>query len=189
MTRRILAIADNGRIRRPTHPRHHGGIPMTEQHDDPTRADAEPGSEPRFDEPLADEPIPDAGPAAEGGTGTTGREWLTQLETMIQDIATQAAPVARQIAAKAAELTAVAAVKAGPFAQRAAEVTTDAGQRLAERAQSLAAELRADPSATEPSTGDATDAGDAAAGMDEATPEATFEAASDDDDAPRKPTV
>ena len=37
-------------------------------------------------------------------------------------------------AAKAAELTAVAAVKAGPLAQRAAEVTTDAGQKLAERA-------------------------------------------------------
>jgi hypothetical protein len=36
-------------------------------------------------------------------------------------------------------------VKAGPLVQRAAEVTTDAGQKLAERAQSLAAELRAEP--------------------------------------------
>lgn len=77
-----------------------------------------------------------------------GREWLAQLESMIQDVATQAAPVARQVAAKAAELTAVAAVKAGPIAQRAAEVTTDAGQKLAERAQSLASELRGGQPAT-----------------------------------------
>ena len=38
---------------------------------------------------------------------------------------------------------AVAAVKAGPAAQRAAEFTSDYGQRFAEKAQSVAAELRA----------------------------------------------
>src|SRR5688572_5435517 len=80
---------------------------------------------------------------ADSTASAKSNEWLSQLQTMINDITTQAAPVARQVAAKAAELTAVAAVKAGPFAQRAAEVTTDAGQKLAERAQSLAAELRA----------------------------------------------
>jgi len=78
-----------------------------------------------------------------GAASAKSSEWLSQLQTMINDITTQAAPVARQVAAKAAELTAVAAVKAGPLAQRAAEATTDAGQKLAERAQSLAAELRA----------------------------------------------
>ena len=92
-------------------------------------------------ESLADEPIPDA--AAEApSTSAKAREWAAQLDRMIQDMATQAAPVARQIGAKAAELAAVAAVKAGPLAHRAAVVTTDVGQRFAERAQSVAAELR-----------------------------------------------
>ena len=56
-------------------------------------------------------------PRASGQNGATmreGHEWLYQLETMINDVTTQAAPVARQVAAKAAELTAVAAIKAGP---------------------------------------------------------------------------
>ena len=92
-------------------------------------------------ESLADEPIPDA--AAEAPSASAkAREWVAQLDRMIQDMATQAAPVARQIGAKAAELAAVAAVKAGPLAHRAAVVTTDVGQRFAERAQSVAAELR-----------------------------------------------
>ena len=99
-------------------------------------------------EPMADEPIPDApGEGTETGAGgARAREWLNQLEAMIQDIATQAAPVARQVGAKAAELAAVAAVKAGPIAHKAADVTTDYGQRFAERAQSVAAELRGEGS-------------------------------------------
>ena len=108
---------------------------MTEQPQDTTP----PAGEPMSDEPTAD--APDEG--AEAGSGGKAREWLTQLEAMIQDIATQAAPVARQVGAKAAELAAVAAVKAGPIAHKAADVTTDVGQRFAERAQSVAAELRA----------------------------------------------
>jgi hypothetical protein len=108
---------------------------MTEQPQDTT---------PPAGEPMADEPVPDApDEGAEAGAGGKAREWLTQLEAMIQDIATQAAPVARQVGAKAAELAAVAAVKAGPIAHKAADVTTDVGQRFAERAQSVAAELRA----------------------------------------------
>jgi len=114
-------------------------------------------------DPMADEPLPDAGADTDASGAAKGREWLSQLEAMIQDIATQAAPVARQVAAKAAELTAVAAVKAGPFAQRAAEVTTDAGQKLAERAQSLAAELRAEPGGTPAGATLETDADAAAA--------------------------
>jgi hypothetical protein len=99
-------------------------------------------------EPMADEPIPDApgdGPET-GAGGARAREWLSQLEAMIQDIATQAAPVARQVGAKAAELAAAAAVKAGPLAHKAADATTDYGQRFAERAQSVAAELRGEGS-------------------------------------------
>ena len=55
----------------------------------------------------------DNGTAGDGTASAKGSEWLSQLQTMINDITTQAAPVARQVAAKAAELTAVAAVKAG----------------------------------------------------------------------------
>ena len=125
---------------------------MTEQHpaDEPTQPDAE---------PMADEPLPDAGAGTDGAASAKGREWLSQLEAMIDDIATQAAPVARQVAAKAAELTAVAAVKAGPFVEKAAEVTTDAGQKLAERAQSLAAELRGADAGAAPEEVLETDAG------------------------------
>lgn len=112
---------------------------MTEPHDqDMTPPDGQ---------ALTDEPIPDDGdPGADGTAGARAREWLAQLESMISEIATQAAPVARQVGAKAAELAGVAATKAGPFAQKAAEKTTDVGQRFAERAQSVAAELRADQS-------------------------------------------
>jgi hypothetical protein len=100
-------------------------------------------------EPPADEPIPDASPEGEGATGSArGKEWLSQLEAMIQQISTQAAPVARQVGAKAAELAAVAAVKAGPVAHRAADLTTDYGTRFAEKAQSVAAELRAHDTGT-----------------------------------------
>ena len=128
--------------------------------------------------PPSGDPFADAGDNSTAGDGTPnakGSEWLSQLQTMINDITTQAAPVARQVAAKAAELTAVAAVKAGPIAQRAAEVTTDAGQKLAERAQSLAAELRAADAGDE--------AGGEAAGSDNGADasgaEATFEDATD----------
>ena len=81
---------------------------------------------------------------AGGSAANTGREWLNQLQAMIENAATQAAPVMRQVAAKAAELAAVAGEKAGPVAARAAEMTADAGQRIAERSRDLAAELRRD---------------------------------------------
>jgi len=109
---------------------------------------------------LVDEPVPgddaagttgsgwnstdaggDSGAAGDTGAGR-GREWLAQLQAMIDDVATQAAPIARQVGAKAAELAALAAEKAGPAAQRAAEVTADASAKFAERAHQAAAELR-----------------------------------------------
>lgn len=70
------------------------------------------------------------------------REWLVQLQQMIDRVAAEAAPVARDVAAKAAELAAVAGEKAGPFAKRAAEVTEDVGTRVAERSRRLADDLR-----------------------------------------------
>lgn len=129
---------------------------------------------------LVDEPLPgdDTGTtggwtAGEAGTetgGGRGREWLAQLQAMIDDVATQAAPIARQVGAKAAELAALAAEKAGPAAQRAADVTADASAKLAERAHQAAADLRrgaspeTDPGGSSPvwertdSTGDAPEA-------------------------------
>ena len=86
-------------------------------------------------------------PVGTGSAGTTGREWLAQLQTMIENAATQAAPVLREVAAKAAELAAVAGEKAGPVAARAAELTAEAGHRIAERSRDLAAELRRDQAA------------------------------------------
>jgi hypothetical protein len=78
-----------------------------------------------------------------GSSTSGGREWLGQLQSMIDNLATQAAPAARQIAAKAAELAAVAADKAGPIAHRAADATESGGRKLAERSRQLAEELRA----------------------------------------------
>lgn len=114
----------------------------------------EPGTEPTAvpesalpDEPLA-EAASDAGSAGDGwGEGektetVTGREWLSQLQKMIDDVATQAAPVARQVAAKAAELAAAGAAAAGPLAHKAADVTSDVSAKLADRATQLAKDLR-----------------------------------------------
>ncbi len=103
------------------------------------------------EQPIPNEPTPEpeaAGGSAEEPTNEAAaasaraREWLLQLETMIQNVAREAAPVAREVGAKAAELAAVAAVKAGPAAHKAAAVTAEYGQRFAERAQSVAADLR-----------------------------------------------
>ena len=65
--------------------------------------------------------------------GEQAREWLAQLQAMIENLATQAAPVVREVGIKAAELAAKAGEKAGPVAQRAAELTGQAGHKLAER--------------------------------------------------------
>lgn len=87
-----------------------------------------------------------SGPSPAGGFEgeAKGREWVSQLQSMIDNVATQATPVLREIGAKAAELAAAAGEKAGPFAHRAAEVTEAAGAKLAERGRAVADELRRD---------------------------------------------
>jgi hypothetical protein len=80
----------------------------------------------------------------ETGRGAAGREWVAQLQSMIDNLATNAAPVVREIGAKAAELAALAGEKAGPIAHRAADVTATAGTKVAERGREVAAELRRD---------------------------------------------
>ena len=82
-------------------------------------------------------------PMADGGDKPrAGREMLVQLQQMIDQVTSHAAPVARDIAAKAAELAAVAGEKAGPFAKRAAEKTEEVGARVADRSRRFAEELR-----------------------------------------------
>ena len=101
-------------------------------------------------EPIADstehtEPIGAAEDAAGDATGdarAAGEKMIGQLQSMIDNVATQAAPVAREIGAKAAELAAAAADRAGPFAIRAADATADASEKLAVSARQWAAELR-----------------------------------------------
>jgi hypothetical protein len=78
------------------------------------------------------------------GRSATAKEWLSQLQSMIDNLATNAAPVVKEIGAKAAELAVLAGEKAGPFAQRAADATAVAGSKVAERGRVVAAELRRD---------------------------------------------
>ncbi len=113
---------------------------------------------------MTDEQIPPAGPDAgepnAGGeappemhSASQGREWLAQLQQMIDQVAAHAGPVARDVAAKAAELAAVAGEKAGPLAKRAAEKTEEVGARVADRSRRFADEIRhhaeGEPSAAE----------------------------------------
>ena len=84
----------------------------------------------------------EAEPAASGDARATAERMVGQLQSMIDSLATQAAPVVRQIGAKAAELAAVAADRAGPLAHKAAGATADASGRLAEKSRTWAADLR-----------------------------------------------
>ncbi len=67
------------------------------------------------------------------------------------------------MAAKAAELAAVAAENAGPALQRAADMTTEVGHKVATRSKEYAAELRhqqAEQGAAEHATGVPASAGE-----------------------------
>jgi hypothetical protein len=86
----------------------------------------------------------DAAGSGQASAGNTAERMLAQLQSMIDSIATQAAPVVRQVGAKAAELAAIAADKAGPIAHKAADATADASVRIAERSREFAADLRRD---------------------------------------------
>jgi hypothetical protein len=121
-----------------------------------TGSESEAGS----DEFAWTEPEPTSGDA-----GAKAREWVSQLQAMIENLATQAAPVAKEIGAKAAELAALAGDKAGPVARKAAEVTGEAGQKLAVKSREFATELRRDVASTK--TGGE---GAESSGADEHTP-------------------
>jgi hypothetical protein len=109
------------------------------------------------DETFAWTTEPDA-ESATSGSGQTAERMVGQLQSMIDSIATQAAPVVRQIGIKAAELAAAAADRAGPIAHKAADATADASVRIAERSRVIAAELRRDVASASPDGGAATTA-------------------------------
>jgi hypothetical protein len=67
---------------------------------------------------------------------------ISQLESMIQNVASYATPVLREVAARAAELAAKAGEAAGPIAHKAAGVTEDVGARLATKGRAVASDLR-----------------------------------------------
>jgi hypothetical protein len=76
------------------------------------------------------------------GSATPAERMLAQLQSMIDSIATQAAPVVKQVGAKAAELAAAAADRAGPIAHKAADATAGASVKIASRSREFAADLR-----------------------------------------------
>jgi len=69
---------------------------------------------------------------------------IRQLDSIMENLASYAAPVLREIAARAAELAAKAGQAAGPMAYRAAEKTGDVGGRLATKGRAVASDLRRD---------------------------------------------
>ena len=110
---------------------------------------------------MTDSPTPNRGPEmgsqsddtfawtepepTQGDASAKAKEWISQLQAMIENLATQAAPVVREVGAKAAELAALAGDKAGPAATKAAEFAGRAGVKVAEKSRDFAADLRRDP--------------------------------------------
>jgi hypothetical protein len=155
-----------------------GGHSTTEDHRMTESATQHPESQaPEGAAPAADETFafdaeshpnePDGGRTAAAG------EWMTQLQSMIDNVATHAGPAMREIGAKAAELAALAGEKAGPFAKRAADATAEAGTKLAERGRVVAADLRRDAAAAREATNGTTESAPA---EDEAEPVGTTSA-------------
>jgi hypothetical protein len=130
----------------------------------------------------------------QASTGNTAERMIAQLQSMIDSIATQAAPVVRQVGIKAAELAAAAADRAGPIAHKAADATADASVKIAERSRVLAADLRRDSNGhsttatAEPATDIATELreetanaeGDASAAVKDVLDDATDQSSKDD---------
>ena len=128
---------------RPADSPDHADDPKAETNQAPGTAPGGGGTGPASSDPSGgwdsfDPNAPGPGPAG----SESGSTMLSQLQSMIDSIATQAAPMAKQIGAKAAELTAVAADRAGPMAHRAGDAAADASGKLAQRSRELAADLR-----------------------------------------------
>lgn len=110
----------------------------------PPSTGGESSTNPSSDAKHADETFGWTAPEDQASAGTPAERMLGQLQSMIDSIATQAAPVVKQIGAKAAELAAAAADRAGPIAHKAADVTAGASVKIASRSREFAADLRRD---------------------------------------------
>ncbi len=143
---------------------------------------------------MTDNPTPNRGPEmgsrtddtfawtepepTQGDASAKAKEWISQLQAMIENLATQAAPVVREVGAKAAELAALAGDKAGPAAAKAAELAGRAGVKVAEKSRDFAADLRRDP-ATKTGTETAADVAESISSESVSTDYASTDATSD----------
>ena len=82
-------------------------------------------------------------PSGDAATGNTAERMVAQLQSMIDSIATQAAPVVRQVGIKAAELAAAAADRAGPIAHKPPMRPPTQASRSRSDPDVIAADLRA----------------------------------------------
>lgn len=78
---------------------------------------------------------------------------IRQIDSIMENLATYAAPVLREIAARAAELAAKAGEAAGPMARKAAEKTDEVGGRLATKGREVASDLRRETAVAGSATG------------------------------------
>jgi hypothetical protein len=118
---------------------HDDSRPLTEEGTDHTSPAQEPPGEANVGL------VPENEGRPSGTAGANAQTWLNQLQAIIENLASQSAPVIREIGAKAAEVAALAAERAGPLAQRAGEATAQASSRVGERSRVLAADLRRGP--------------------------------------------
>jgi hypothetical protein len=139
---------------------------MVEQLDRPAEQTAAEAPTEVEEAPDAESWIPPTGTTAEARF----RDWMAQLQAMIDGVTTAAAPHVREIAAKAAELAAKAGEAAGPIAKRAATATSDVGQKVAAKSRDFAADMRRMAEHEAPAAGE-----EAAATFDAAGEAATTE--------------
>ncbi len=83
-------------------------------------------------------------PSKRSSAQTAVEPAIRQLDSIIENLASYAAPVLREIAARAAELAAKAGEAAGPMAHKAAEKTEEVAGRLATKGREVASDLRRD---------------------------------------------
>jgi hypothetical protein len=121
---------------------------MDEHQTPPTDTPVDDSANPTASAPGADETFgwtaDDAPASGQASPGTAAERMVSQLQSMIDSLATQAAPVVRQVGLKAAELAAAAADRAGPIAHKAADATAEASVKIAERSRVIAADFRRD---------------------------------------------
>jgi hypothetical protein len=87
-------------------------------------------------------PEPQPEPEPNSGRSVDVQAMVSQLQQMIEQVATAATPALKEVAAKAAELAASAAVHAGPIAHKVANQADRAGKVVASKGRDLASDLR-----------------------------------------------